>query len=212
MLVGGRIGTRPDSVNSYFYVRFLEADAVGIARAMPGVKARLMDRDSPQPAGDDVTLPNPTSVTTGHRTHTGEFSVTTHTRYERTPDEMFREATTDHAGRVRFFVPHDGLGSKAANKVIETTRMNLDTDEVRTTTRREAVPEARPDFYFRVVRGNGTAVDTLQLPAGFFQNFQGARIGTPANPLTISFGGVDVGGGSVGRGSAGGGGVVVFDH
>lgn len=204
MLVGGRLGTRPDSINTYFYVRFMEADGVGLARAMRGVRVRLMDRDSPQPAGDDVTLPNPTTVTTAHQTPAGTFSVTTHTRYERSADEQFREATTDHAGRVRIYIPHDALGSRAATKVIETTRLNLDTDVVGTTTKREAVREGRPDFYFRVTRADGTSLDTLELPAGFFLNFQSARIGTAANPLTISFGGTVVGGGA-------NGGLVVFD-
>jgi hypothetical protein len=72
---------------------------------------------------------------------------------------------------------------------VETTRLNLDTDRETTSTRRTAAPEARPDFYFRVTRANGTVVNTLQLPAGFFLNLQSARIGTPANPLTITFGG-----------------------
>ena len=50
--------------------------------------------------------------------------------------------------------------------------------------------EALPDFYFQVTRPDGSRLDTLQLGAGFFKNFQSARIGTPANPLTITFGGV----------------------
>jgi hypothetical protein len=32
-------------------------------------------------------------------------------------------------------------------------------------------------------------VDTLQIPSGFFLNFQSARVGSFAAPLTIAFGG-----------------------
>jgi hypothetical protein len=72
---------------------------------------------------------------------------------------------------------------------VETTRENLDTDVSTTSTQRTNVPERNPDFYFRLTRANGTTIDTLQLPAGFFVNFESRRIGTRANPLTITFGG-----------------------
>jgi hypothetical protein len=162
-----------------------------------------MDRDSPAPASDDVTLPGPSTTTSGQSGPTGDFAITKRTRYVRTADEAFGEATTDHAGRVRFYVPHDRLTSVGGSKVVETTRTNLDTDEVTTSTTSTPVVESRPDFYFRLTPPGGAAVDTLQLPAGFFLNFQSARVGTPAHPLTIAFGGVVVGGG--------GGGILVLD-
>jgi hypothetical protein len=203
MLVAGQLGVRPDIINTYLYVRFLEADALGLARPMRGVAVRLMDRDSPAPASDDVTLPGPSTTTSGQSGPTGDFAITTRTRYVRTADEVFGEATTDHAGRVRFYVPHDRLTSVGGSKVVETTRTNLETDEVTTSTTSTPVAESRPDFYFRLTQPNGAVVDTLQLPAGFFLNFQSARVGTPAHPLTIAFGGVVIGGG--------GGGVLVLD-
>ena len=46
------------------------------------------------------------------------------------------------------------------------------------------------DFYFRLTKADGSSLDTLQLGTGFFKNFQSARIGTPASPFTITFGGV----------------------
>jgi hypothetical protein len=189
MLIAAHLGTQPDTLNTYFYVRFMEANALGIAQAMRGARVRLMDRDSPPPAGDDVTLPGPTKTQTGHHTPAGNFTITTATSFERTADEMFREDTTDRAGRVRFYVPRDKLASNAGVKVVETTRLLLDTDEETTTTQRTPVPEARPDFYFRVTRPNGSTVDTLQLTPGFFKNFVSTSIGTPTNPLTITFGG-----------------------
>ncbi|HEX8178343.1 MAG TPA: hypothetical protein VF525_02255 [Pyrinomonadaceae bacterium] len=149
----------------------------------------LLDRDAPPPTGDDVTLPGPSTTHSSRHTPVGDFAITTKTHFERTPDETFREATTDHAGRVRFYIPRDKLASQAGVKVVETTQLNLDTDRETTSTRRTAVAEARPDFYFRVTRPDGSTVDTLALTTGFFRNFQSARIGTPAHPLTIMFGG-----------------------
>ncbi len=191
MLMAAQIGTRPDDLNTYFYVRFLESQLpIGLGRPMKGASVRLMDRDSPVPAGDDVTLPSGTTTThTGHHLPTGDIAITTKTHYERTSDESFGEATADYAGRIRFYIPRDRLASKAGNKVVETTRVNLDTDQTTTSTRRTPVAEPNPDFYFRVTRPNGTVVDTLSQPAGFFLNFQSRRVGTPANPLTITFGG-----------------------
>jgi hypothetical protein len=198
MLMAAQLGLRPDVINTYFYVRFLEADNLGIARAMKGAQVRLMDRDSPAPAGDDVTLPGPSTTTSGQSTPAGDFAITRRTHYERTADEIVREATTDHTGRVRIYVPHDELASQAGSKVVETTRVNLDTEEETTSTRRTPVFEAHPDYYFRVTRPGGTALETLELPRGFFLNFESARVGTPANPLVIALGGgLVVGGGGV---------------
>ena len=157
---------------------------------MKGARVRLLDLDLPPPAGDDVTLPGPSTTHSVSETPAGTFEVTTETRFERTADETFGEGTTDHTGRVRIYIPRDKLGSKAGMKVVKTTRVNLDTERETTSTRRTAVPEPRPDFYFRVTRPDGSAVDTLQLGAGFFTNFQSARIGTPANPFTVTFSGI----------------------
>jgi hypothetical protein len=190
MLMAAHIGVRPDDFNTYFYVRFLAADTLGIARAMKGATVRLMDRDSPPPAGDDVTFPPPSTTTRGQNTPQGPVAITTETRFERTADQTFGEATTDHAGRVRFYIPRGKLASKAGSKIVKTTRLNLDTDKETTSTRRTAVREANPDFYFRVIRLDGTAVDTLSLSSGFFLNFKSRRVGTPANPLVLAFGGV----------------------
>lgn len=189
MLIAAHLGTRADVLNTYFYVRFLEADALGIARPMKGVTVRLMDRDAPAPAGDDVVLPGPTTTHSSHHLPTGDISTTIKTSYERTGDETVQTTTTDSTGRIRIYIPRNKLVSKAGNKVVQTTRLNLDTDQETTSTRRTPVSEARPDFYFRLTRPNGTTVDTLQIPAGFFLNFQSARIGTPMQPRVISFGG-----------------------
>ena len=202
---GGAHRHAPRRFNAYFYLRFLDADQVGIARAMKGATVLLMDRDSPAPTGDDVTPPAPSTTSTGQQTPLGPVVTTKRTRFERTPDQRFGEAVTDHAGRVRFYIPRDKLASKAGDKVVETTRLNLDTDQQTTSTRRTPVPEPNPDFYFRVTRPNGTVVDTLGLPSGFFLNFQSRRVGTPSNPLTISLGGSGIGG------EGGGGGVLVLD-
>lgn len=189
MLIAAHLGTRADVLNTYFYVRFLEADALGVARPMKGVTVRLMDRDSPAPAGDDVVLPGPTTTHSSHHLPTGDISTTIKTSYERTGDETVQTTTTDFTGRIRIYIPRNKLVSKAGNKVVQTTRLNLDTDQETTSTRRTPVSEARPDFYFRITRANGSTIDTLQIPAGFFLNFQSARIGTPTQPRVISFGG-----------------------
>lgn len=194
MLMAAHLGTRPDVLNTYFYVRFMEPDpqspAVIVTRPMKGARVRLMDRDSPAPAGDDVTLPAPTTTHSGSHTPAGDFAITTETRFQRTSDETFGDVIADRSGRIRIYIPRDKLRSKAAMKVVKTTRVNLETDHETTSTRQTPVLEARPDFYFRVTRPDGSAVDTLQLGTGFFTNFQSARIGTPTNPLTITFGGV----------------------
>ena len=191
MLLLAHLGTRADDVNTYFYVRFMDADELGIARAMQGVGVTMMDRDSPAPAGDDVALPAPTTRTTSHQTPNGLIATTTKTRYERTADEAVRQGTTDHSGRVRMYIPWDGLATRAGVKVQEIQRWNVDTDEEAgpASSRRTDVPEARPDFYFKVTRGNGSVVDTLRIPSGFFLNFQSARVGSFSAPLTIAFGG-----------------------
>ncbi|MBI1354367.1 MAG: hypothetical protein GC160_08475 [Acidobacteria bacterium] len=194
MLLAAHLGTRPDTLNTYLYVRFVEADAVGVARAMSGVSVKLMDRDAVSPAGDDVTLPPPSTSTSGQHTPSAQFAIVKKTHFERTADETFGEFTTDFAGRIRVYIPSDKLVSRGGNKVVETTRINLETGDETTTTRRTPFPEANPDFYFRVKRANGTVVDTLSLPAGFFVNFRSHRVGTFNNPLTISFGGGVLGG------------------
>ena len=196
MLMAAQLGTRPDVLNTYLYVRFVEPDPQSpvaiVTRPMNGARVRLIDRDSPAPSGDDVSLPGATTKTSSSQTPFGDFAITTKTHFERTADETFREVTADRTGRVRIYIPRNKLGSKAANKVVETTRLNLDTEEERTTTTRTPVFESHPDFYFRVTRPDGSSVDTLQLGTGFFLNFQSARIGTPTNPLTITFGGLGV--------------------
>lgn len=193
MLMAAHLGTRPDVLNTYFYVRFTEPDpqspAIVVTRPMKGARVQLMDRDAPAPIGDDVTLPGPTTTHSGSHSPAGDFAVTKETRYVRTSDETFGDIIADRSGRVRFYIPRDKLVSKAGMKVVKTTRVNLDTDQETTSTRQTPVPESRPDFYFRVIRPDGSAVDTLQLGAGFFLNFQTASIGTPTNPLTITFGG-----------------------
>lgn len=189
MLMAAHLGTRADVLNTYFYVRFLEADALGIPRAMNNVAVRLMDRDSPAPARDDVIFPAPTTTTTSHHLPTGIVATTVRTTYERTSDQTVRQAMTDHTGRIRIYIPRNQLASRGGNKVIQTTRLNLDTDQETKSTRRTAFPEARPDFYFRVIRANGRSVDTLLMPSGLMLNFQSARIGTPSHPLTFRFGG-----------------------
>ncbi|MCC6591115.1 MAG: hypothetical protein IT168_30800 [Bryobacterales bacterium] len=205
MLIAAHLGTRPDTINTYFYLQFFDPDDISAIQGRPivGAKVRLMDRDSPAPAGDDLVLPGPKTATTGQHLPTGDFRITTKTSFQRTPDEALAEGTTDSSGRVRFYIPKDKLKTKGANKVVETTRTNLDTDEEIKSTRRTPVPEERPDLYFRVIRANGTTSDTLQVRSGFFLNFQSARVGTPASPLVIDFGG--------GVGGVGGGGVVVAD-
>ena len=107
-------------------------------------------------------------------------------------DALAREAgdvIADRSGRIRIYIPRDKLKSKAAMMVVKTTRENVETEKVTTSTQQTPVMEARPDFYFRVTRADGTIVDTLQLGAGFFKNFLSSRIGTPANPMTITIGG-----------------------
>jgi hypothetical protein len=192
MLIAAHLGTRPDNLNTYFYVRFLEAGGFALARPMQGVQVQLMDRDSPAPEGDDVTLPGPSTTQSSQPTPGGGVVITKRTRFVRGSDETFRQVTTDHAGRIRIYIPSDKLASKAGSKVVETTRLNVDTERETTSTVRTPIPEARPDFYFRIARPNGTFIDTLGLPAGFFLNFQSSRIGTRASPLTITFGGAPI--------------------
>jgi hypothetical protein len=157
---------------------------------MRGARVRLIDRDSPAPSGDDVTLPGPTTKHSTRHSPAGDFEVTTVTHFERTADETFREVITDRSGRIRIYIPRDKLISKAATKVEEITSVNLDTDKETKSVRHTPVFESRPDFFFRVIRPDGSSVDTLQMGAGFFTNFTSARIGTPTNPLTITFGGI----------------------
>jgi hypothetical protein len=198
MLMAAHLGTRADRLNTYFYVRFMEPDsrnpAATVTRPMRGARVRLIDKDFPPPAGDDVTLPGPsTAESIAHATSDkpiSHFKVTTRTHFERTADETFRDLIADRNGRIRIYIPRDKLLSNAGRKVVETTRLNLDTDKETTSVMRTPVSEARPDFFFRLTRTDGTSVDTLQLESGFFKNFQSARVGTPTNPLTITFGSV----------------------
>lgn len=106
---------------------------------MRGVTVRLMDRDSPAPAGDDVVMPAPTTTHSSHHLPTGTISTTIKTTYERTSDETVQTATTDHAGRIRIYIPRNKLASKAGNKVVQTTRLNVDTDKETTGTIRTPV-------------------------------------------------------------------------
>jgi len=122
----------------------------------------------------------------GHGVH---VVTTTRIRYERTDDEIVRSGVTDHTGRVRFYIPRAELVTAGGNKVVETTRLNLDTGDSRTTIARTPLSETHPDFYFDLTRSDGTRIDTLALPGGFFLNFQSSRIGTRAHPFTINFGG-----------------------
>ena len=194
MLMAAQLGTRQDDLNTYFYMRFMEPDTTSpvafLTRPIRDARVRLMDRDNPPPDGDDVTFPAPKTVRSSSSTPLGDFAITTVTHFERTSDETFRDVTADRNGRARFYIPRDKLASRAGTKVVEKTRENLDTEQITKTVKRTAVSEARPDFYFRLTKADGSSLDTLQLGAGFFKNFQSARIGTPTNPFTITFGGV----------------------
>jgi hypothetical protein len=112
------------------------------------------------------------------------------THFERTADETVRDIKADRNGRVRIYIPRDKLVSKAGVKIVETTRVNLDTDKETKSVQRTSVAEPLPDFYFRLTKTDGSTLDTLQLGTAFFKNFHSARIGTPTNPLTITFGGI----------------------
>jgi hypothetical protein len=194
MLMAAQLGTRQDDLNTYFYMRFMEPDTTSpvafLTRPIRGARVRLMDRDNPPPDGDDVTFPAPTTTRSSSSSPAGDFAITTVTHFERTPDETFRDITADRNGRVRIYIPRDKLASRAGTKIIEKTRLNLDTDQETKTVTRQAVAERLPDFYFRLTKLDGSSLDTLQLGTAFFKNFQSARIGTPTNPFTITFGGV----------------------
>ena len=191
LLLAASLATVPDTINTYFHVRFLDADSTGVTRPMKGALVRLMDRDSPPPIGDDFVLPaSQLALQHGAPGGTGPTTTTTtRTRFERTSDEVVASTVTDQSGRIRIYLPHDQLGTQGGQKIVETTRKNLDTDAETTTVTKTPLAEAQPDFYFRVTRANGETIDTLGVPSGFFLNFHSARVGTRASPLVISFGG-----------------------
>jgi len=194
MLMAAQLGTRQDDLNTYFYMRFMEPDTSSptafLTRPIRDARVRLMDRDSPPPDGDDVTFPAPTTKRSSSKSPAGEFAITTVTHFERTADETVRDIKADRNGRVRIYIPRDKLVSKAGVKIVETTRVNLDTDKETKSVQRTSVAEPLPDFYFRLTKTDGSTLDTLQLGTAFFKNFHSARIGTPTNPLTITFGGI----------------------
>jgi len=194
MLMAATLGTRQDDLNTYFYMRFMEPDTSSptafLTRPIRDARVRLMDRDSPPPDGDDVTFPAPTTKRSSSHSPVGDFAITTVTHFERTADETVRDIKADRNGRVRIYIPRDKLVSKAGVKIVETTRVNLDTDKETKSVQRTSVAEPLPDFYFRLTKTDGSTLDTLQLGTAFFKNFHSARIGTPTNPLTITFGGI----------------------
>lgn len=187
MLMSAHVGLRPDPINTYFYMRFVDADAISFGSGHPirDAVVELMDRDSPAPPGDDVVFPAPTRRQSSH----GNVRTTVRTFYERSGDELLARGKTDSAGFVRLYVSKDDLQTKGGSKVVETTRLNVDTDQQTTSRVRTPFPEQAPDLYFRITRADGTSVDTLQLPGGFFLNVQHAQVGTPQRPLTVTFGG-----------------------
>ena len=194
MLMAAQLGTRQDDLNTYFYMRFMEPDTSSatafLTRPIRDARVRLLDRDSPPPDGDDVTFSAPTTKRSSSHSPAGDFAITTVTHFERTADETVRDIKADRNGRVRIYIPRDKLASKAGVKVVETTRVNLDTDKETKSVQRTSVAEPLPDFYFRLTKTDGSTLDTLQLGTAFFKNFHSARIGTPTNPLTITFGGI----------------------
>jgi len=175
-------------------MRFMEPDTSSptafLTRPIRDARVRLMDRDSPPPDGDDVTFPAPTTKRSSSHSPVGDFAITTVTHFERAADETVRDIKADRNGRVRIYIPRDKLVSKAGVKIVETTRVNLDTDKETKSVQRTSVAEPLPDFYFRLTKTDGSTLDTLQLGTAFFKNFHSARIGTPTNPLTITFGGI----------------------
>ncbi len=194
MLVAATAGLQADNINTVIYVRFLVPDGgitVFSSKPLAGATVALMDQDAPAPAGDDAPTTVPHGTSTGHGTH---VTTTSFSFQPATSDQKLAEGKTDIDGIVRFALLKDQLTSTGGTIVKKVQRFDVDADKVTTITSKSGEVEPKPDLYFRVTMPDGSVVDTRKMPGGFMVNFTSARVGTLANPLTFSLGGLSSGG------------------
>jgi hypothetical protein len=189
LLLGGTLSSRPDDVNTYFYVAFQTVGEFGIAQPLAGAKVRLIDRDSPVIANDDVTLPQPRTVTSSHTTPNGTISTKTTTSFERGANEVFKSVTTDRNGRIRIYLPRSSLESVGATRVVQTVRVGIDGEEDVGEVTGKPIKEAFPDFFFSIETKEGARFDTEAMPSAHWLNFHSARVGSRQAPLLVFLGG-----------------------
>lgn len=97
---------------------------------------------------------------------------------------------TDFNGEVRFGLLASQLVTQAGEIKEERTFFDPDADRFITIPTLTPVMVAKPDLYFRVTMPDGSVADTRQLPGGLLVSSVSSQVGTLANPLTFSFGGV----------------------
>jgi hypothetical protein len=187
MVAGAVFGTTADNINTVIYARFLAPDGIAIMQTKPlaGVKVELMDQDAPAPAGDDVVPVVPHDTVTVHN----EIIDSTKYSYEKPgSDQKLAEGQTDLDGTVRFALLKSDLITTAGDIKAVITHTDINADKDKTTISRSPVGELKPDLYFRITMPDGSVVDSRKFSGGFFENFSSSRIGTLANPLTITLG------------------------
>ncbi len=189
LLIATTAGTQPDTINAIIYVRFL-APAGGIeagaTKPLAGAKVELMAQVVPPPPGASQVPPGSSSGLGKHRV------TVSYTYIPPTSDRQLAVGQTDFTGEVRFGLLASQLATGAGEVKEERTFFDPDADRFITLPTLTPVIVAKPDLYFRVTMPDGSVADTRQIPGGLLVSSVSSQVGTLANPLTLSFGGVQV--------------------
>ncbi len=187
LLIATTAGTQPDTINAIIYVRFL-APAGGIeagaTKPLAGAKVELMAQDVPPPPGASQVPPGSSSGLGKHRV------TVSYTYIPPTSDQQLAVGQTDFNGEVRFGLLASQLVTQTGEIKEERTSFDPDADRFITIPTLTPVMVAKPDLYFRVTMPDGSVADTRQLPGGLLVSSVSSQVGTLANPLTLSLGGV----------------------
>ena len=187
MLIAATAATAPDTINAIIYVRVLVSAGgieVGATKPLAGANMELMAQDVPPPPGASQVPPGSSSGLGNHRV------TVSYTYIPPTSDQQLAVGQTDFNGEVRFGLLASQLVTQAGEIKEERTFFDPDADRFITIPTLTPVMVAKPDLYFRVAMPDGSVADTRQLPGGLLVSSVSSQVGTLANPLTFSFGGV----------------------
>jgi hypothetical protein len=174
----------PDDINYHVYAAFFKEGnfPARIITTVSGGPVTLMDQDVPQPAGDDIQIPD-----LGERVITNPKFITTITVSYDPPmaNENLGRATTTLEGIAHITVPPEKWHNNGGFRVVTRTIEPVHDGPIKTTVRRTPLGERAPDLYFLLTLIPGNPIDTRSLTQSLLLNSDPAtkRVGSPGGPI-----------------------------
>ena len=175
-----------DDINTYIYTKIMRQTQGPLGQHTPVESAtlRLMDQDTPKPAGDDAVNLPPLST---HIIQTGKVvRVVTRTFQPNESDQELAQETTDVEGKVLFILAPFDLLTTAGKTKTKTVYIRLDTRKTQVVETTSIVAERYPDIYLLITPASEAEVDSRKLANPFFfKNLSEKQVGSKEEPVTI---------------------------